>query len=207
MPTKKANSEYRKKLLAEYNKEKRKANRKLETFFFAERERSPAYKKLKTMVGAPYLLTESQVKREKRGHRYYKFRTLPKNAGINTIRESIKAARKFSEYKTSTSSGAKRERKKRIDKIAENYGVSRVTAEEFLEFLGTKDVAEQKKIYDSDVVLTALSKAYNKYGKTEMMREFQEFKNSGKTYADWIYLLDKNQVPFMAVSDNDSDKT
>lgn len=94
----------------------------------------------------------------------------------------------FLSAKSSTKKGIDRinaSRRKALRKKYPGRFITNKEADDFLRFLGSDEIQEQKKIFDSNVVVEALSiNASN--GIDLLMQKYKEFKESGKSYGAWI---------------------
>ena len=148
----------------------------------SRRGESPAYEKLKTYIGSPYLQEQE----------YLKFK-IPKTENVrqkmNQLIQSIGVAEKFLSAETSTAKGierVKRNRRKWVRKNFDGFNTNE-EADDFLKFLGSSEIQEQKQIFDSNIIVEAkndvVSKPrYNSGGelvivKTKDYKEYQ--KDSG----------------------------
>ena len=117
---------------------------------------------------------------------------------------------KFLTSKTSTSTGIKETEKKKLENAKELLGsiedifpesgqVNKIsedqTLRDFLEFLGTEAKSVIANKADSDIVVLALSYAYNKNGrnKNALKEAYEEHVKSGQTFEEWLRKMGYNE--------------
>lgn len=153
-----------------------KANYRIERLG-GKRMKSEAYKRLLAYTGSPYI-SEGE---------YISFKipnTVDKRERMNQLRQAIRIADKFLFSKTSTATGIEQVNRKRRKWLRENFdGFSKnKDADEFLKFLGSKTIKEQKKIFDSNVIVTALAIADKNQPNKKIKEIYDNFKKSKKSW-------------------------
>lgn len=155
------------------------------------RMESAAYQKLLSFMGAPYLTDKGDFN--------YRFK-MPDIADSeqlsNQLRQSIGVAERFMESETSTVHGIQKVAANRRKWVRKTFGgfASNKDADEFLRFLGSDVIKEQMQIFDSNIVVEALSNANEHRGEKTLLEMFQDFKASGRSYGSWIIELeDRNK--------------
>lgn len=139
---------------------------------------SEAYKKLLAFIGSPYI---------DEGDYYIAFKipeTVDKVQKMNQIKQAIRIADKFLFSATSTITGIELVNRNRRKWVRANFdGFSKnKDADEFLRFFGSKTIQEQKKIYDSNVIVTALAVATKNQPNKKIEEIYDDFKKSGKSW-------------------------
>ena len=138
---------------------------------------SEAYKKLLAFIGSPYI--DEGL--------YITFKipeTVDKVQKMNQLKQAIRVADKFLFSATSTITGIERVNRNRRKWLRENFdGFSKnKDADEFLKFLGSKTIKEQKKIFDSNVIVTALAIADKNQPNKKIKDIYEDFKKSKKSW-------------------------
>lgn len=147
------------------------------------RGKSWAYQNIvKPLKGAPYM------GKNKRGE--HVFRALPKDASDKQVRQAFQKLTAFLSNPESTAKGLKAriENDKRME--ADMFARENLTEDQkksIDEFLGSPEGKAALEIYDSEIVVMALSvdfKARPKAGSA--LERWREWESSGKTLADWV---------------------
>ena len=185
----------------------RAVNRRVENLLASERKRSEAYKRyIESNKGAPFLYEYKGKSKTMKGVLRAK---VSEDMSIEALRESLRLFEKFLTAKTSTSAGIKDTEKKKLENAKELLGsiedilpeseqANKIsedqTLRDFLEFLGTEAKAIANKA-DSDVVVLALSYAYNKNGrnKNALKEAYEEHIKSGQTFEEWLRKMGYNE--------------
>lgn len=143
----------------------------------SKRKESEAYKRLRTYIGSPYINEGEYITFEIPD-------TTDKRQKMNQLLQAIRIADKFLFSKTSTATGIEQVNRKRRKWLRENFdGFSKnKDADEFLKFLGSKTIKEQKKIFDSNVIVTALAIADKNQSKKKIKDIYEDFKKSKKSW-------------------------
>lgn len=141
------------------------------------RKESEAYKRLLSYIGSPYINEDE----------YVTFKipdTVDKRERMNQLRQAIRIADKFLFSKTSTVGGIKQVNINRRKWLRENFdGFSKnKEADDFLKFLGSKTIREQKKTFDSNIIVTALAIADRNQSNKKIKEIYDDFKKSGKSW-------------------------
>lgn len=143
----------------------------------AKRMNSEAYKRLLSYIGSPYIKEDE----------YITFKlpdTADKRERMNQLRQAIRIADKFLFAKTSTVTGIERvniNRRKWLRANFDGYSKNK-DADDFLRFLGSKTIQEQKKTYDSNIIVTALAIATKNQPNKKIEKIYDDFKKSGKSW-------------------------
>lgn len=152
-----------------------------------KRGESPAYEKLKTYIGSPYLQEREYLKFE-----------IPKTENIrqkmNQLIQSIGVAEKFLSSETSTAKGierVKRNRRKWVRKNFDGFNTNE-EADDFLNFLGSSEIQEQKQIFDSNIIVEAISTASKNQPSKKLQEIYRDFKASGKSWGG--FLIEQEQA-------------
>lgn len=147
----------------------------------SRRGESPAYEKLKTYIGSPYLQEQE----------YLKFK-IPKTENVrqkmNQLIQSIGVAEKFLSTETSTAKGierVKRNRRKWVRKNFDGFNTNE-EADDFLKFLGSSEIQEQKQIFDSNIIVEAIATASKNQPSKKLQEIYRDFKASGKSWGGFI---------------------
>lgn len=147
----------------------------------SRRGESPAYEKLKTYIGSPYLQEQE----------YLKFK-IPKTENVrqkmNQLIQSIGVAEKFLSAETSTAKGierVKRNRRKWVRKNFDGFNTNE-EADDFLKFLGSSEIQEQKQIFDSNIIVEAIATASKNQPSKKLQEIYRDFKASGKSWGGFI---------------------
>lgn len=147
----------------------------------SRRGESPAYEKLKTYIGSPYLQEQE----------YLKFK-IPKTENVrqkmNQLIQSIGVAEKFLSAETSTAKGierVKRNRRKWVRKNFDGFNTNE-EADDFLKFLGSSEIQEQKQIFDSNIIVEAMATASKNQPSKKLQEIYRDFKASGKSWGGFI---------------------
>lgn len=147
----------------------------------SRRGESPAYEKLKTYIGSPYLQEQE----------YLKFK-IPKTENVrqkmNQLIQSIGVAEKFLSAETSTVKGierVKRNRRKWVRKNFDGFNTNE-EADDFLKFLGSSEIQEQKQIFDSNIIVEAIATASKNQPSKKLQEIYRDFKASGKSWGGFI---------------------
>ena len=141
------------------------------------RKESEAYKRLRKYTGSPYV-NEGE---------YMTFKipdTADKRQKMNQLLQSIRIADKFLFSKTSTATGIERVKRARRKWLRENFdGFSKnKDADDFLKFLGSDTIKEQKKTFDSNIIVTALVIADKNQSNKKIKEIYEDFKKTGKSW-------------------------
>lgn len=147
----------------------------------SRRGESSAYEKLKTYIGSPYLQEQE----------YLKFK-IPKTENVrqkmNQLIQSIGVAEKFLSAETSTAKGierVKRNRRKWVRKNFDGFNTNE-EADDFLNFLGSSEIQEQKQIFDSNIIVEAISTASKNQPSKKLQEIYRDFKASGKSWGGFL---------------------
>lgn len=147
----------------------------------SRRGESPAYEKLKTYIGSPYLQEQE----------YLKFK-IPKTENVrqkmNQLIQSIGVVEKFLSAETSTAKGierVKRNRRKWVRKNFDGFNTNE-EADDFLKFLGSSEIQEQKQIFDSNIIVEAIATASKNQPSKKLQEIYRDFKASGKSWGGFI---------------------
>lgn len=145
------------------------------------RDESEAYKRLASYIGSPYLHEGD----------YLQFK-IPEIANVrqkmNQIIQSILIVEKFMSAKTSTAKGIERVKRNRRKWVREHFdGFSKnKEADDFLKFLGSDEIKEQKKIYDSNIVVKALALGGKNQPSKKLKEIYDDFKKSKKSWGGFL---------------------
>lgn len=145
------------------------------------RSESEAYKRLTVYIGSPYLHEGD----------YLQFK-IPETSDAlqkaNQLRQSIAVVEKFIAAKTSTAKGIEKVKRNRRKWIRQNFdGFSKnKDADDFLKFLGSDEIKEQKKTYDSNIVVQALAIADKNQPSKKLKEIYNNFKNSKKSWGGFL---------------------
>ena len=146
-----------------------------------KRGESSAYEKLKTYIGSPYLV----------GQEYLKFE-IPETENtrqkMNQLIQSIGVAEKFLSSDTSTAKGierVKRNRRKWVRKNFDGFNTNE-EADDFLNFLGSAEIQEQKQVFDSNIIVEAITTASKNQPSKKLQEIYRDFKASGKSWGGFI---------------------
>lgn len=145
------------------------------------RNESEAYKRLAGYIGSPYLHEGD----------YLQFK-IPETSNtrqkMNQLIQSILIAEKFLSAKTSTAKGIERVKRKRRKWLREHFdGFSRnKDSDDFLKFLGSDEIKEQKKIYDSNIVVKALAIGSKNQPSKKLKEMYDDFKKSKKSWGGFL---------------------
>lgn len=145
------------------------------------RDESEAYKRLTSYIGSPYLHEGD----------YLQFK-IPESANVrqkmNQIIQSILIAEKFMSAKTSTAKGIERVKRNRRKWVRDHFdGFSKnKDADDFLKFLGSDEIKEQKKIYDSNIVVKSLAIAGKNQPSKKLKEIYDDFKKSKKSWGGFL---------------------
>lgn len=145
------------------------------------RDESEAYKRLASYIGSPYLHEGD----------YLQFK-IPETANVrqkmNQIIQSILIVEKFMSAKTSTAKGIERVKRNRRKWVRDHFdGFSKNKgADEFLKFLGSDEIKEQKKIYDSNIVVKALASGSKNQPSKKLKEMYDDFKKSKKSWGGFL---------------------
>lgn len=151
-----------------------------------KRSESAAYEKLKSYIGSPYL----------REQEYLKFE-IPETENVrqkmNQLIQSIGIAEKFLSAETSTAKGIERVKRNRRKWVRENFDgfQSNADADDFLKFLGSAEIQEQKQVFDSNIIVEALATASKNQPSKKLQEIYRDFKESGKSWGGFI--IDQEQ--------------
>lgn len=182
-------------------------NRRVENLLASERKSSGAYQRyIESNKGAPYLYTYKGKSKTMKNVLRAK---VSEDMSIEELRESVRLFEKFLTAKTSTSEGIKETEKNKlanakdilgsIEDILPDSKLSKIsedqTLRDFLEFLGTTAKSAIANKADSDIVVLALSYAYNKAGrnKNALKEAYEEHVASGKTFEEWLRNMGYNE--------------
>ena len=197
----------KKSLIKTANTYARAVNRRVENLLASERKRSEAYKRyIESNKGAPFLYEYKGKSKTMKGVLRAK---VSDDMSIEELRESLRLFEKFLTAKTSTSAGIKDTEKKKLENAKELLGsiedilpeseqANKIsedqTLRDFLEFLGTEAKATIANKADSDIVVLALSYAYNKNGrnKNALKEAYEEHLKSGQTFEEWLRKMGYN---------------
>jgi hypothetical protein len=145
------------------------------------RGESEAYKRLSSYIGSPYLHEGDylQFKIPETGDALQK---------ANQLRQSIAVVEKFIAAKTSTATGIEKVKRNRRKWIRQNFdGFSKnKDADDFLKFLGSDEIKEQKKIYDSNIVVKALAIADKNQPSKKLKEIYDNYKKSKKSWGGFL---------------------
>nr|DAL63750.1 MAG TPA_asm: hypothetical protein [Caudoviricetes sp.] len=146
-----------------------------------KRGESSAYEKLKSYIGSPYLQEREYLKFE-----------IPKTENtrqkMNQLIQSIGVAEKFLSSETSTAKGierVKRNRRKWVRKNFDGFNTNE-EADDFLNFLGSSEIQEQKQIFDSNIIVEAIATASKNQPSKKLQEIYRDFKASGKSWGGFI---------------------
>jgi hypothetical protein len=145
------------------------------------RDESEAYKRLASYIGSPYLHEGD----------YLQFK-IPETANVrqkmNQIIQSILIVEKFMSAKTSTAKGIERVKRNRRKWVRDHFdGFSKnKEADDFLKFLGSDEIKEQKKIYDSNIVVKALAIGSKNQPSKKLKEMYDDFKKSKKSWGGFL---------------------
>lgn len=151
-----------------------------------KRSESAAYEKLKSYAGSPYLQEQE----------YLKFK-IPETENIrqkmNQLIQSIGIAEKFLSAETSTAKGIERVKRNRRKWVRQNFDgfTSNKDADDFLRFLGSPEIQEQKQIFDSNIIVEAIATASKNQPSKKLQEIYRDFKESGKSWGGFI--IDQEQ--------------
>ena len=186
----------------------RAVNRRVENLLASERKRSGAYKRyIESNKGAPFLYEYKGKSKTMKGVLRAK---VSEDMSIEELRESLRLFEKFLTSKTSTSAGIKETEKKKLENAKELLGnienifpesgqANKISEDQalrdFLEFLGTEAKSAIANKADSDIVVLALSYAYNKNGrnKNALKEAYEEHIKSGQTFEEWLRKMGYNE--------------
>lgn len=158
----------------------RRANYRIERLG-KHRNESEAYKKLSSYIGSPYLYEGDylQFKIPDTGDALQK---------VNQLRQSIAVVENFMAAKTSTVKGIEKVKRNRRKWIRQNFdGFSKnKDADDFLKFIGSDEIKEQKKIYDSNIVVKALAIADKNQPSKKLKEIYDNFKKSKKSWGGFL---------------------
>lgn len=186
----------------------RAVNRRVENLLASERKASAAYKQyIESNKGAPFLYEYKGKSKTMKGVLRAK---VSEDMPIEELRESLRLFEKFLTAKTSTSEGIKKTEKKKLKNAKkflgdiediflkleqENKISEEQTLRDFLEFLGTEAKSAIANKADSDIVVLALSYAYNKNGrnKNALKEAYEEHVKSEKTFEEWLRKMGYNE--------------
>ena len=186
----------------------RAVNRRVENLLASERKRSGAYKRyIESNKGAPFLYEYKGKSKTMKGVLRAK---VSEDMSIEELRESLRLFEKFLTSKTSTSAGMKETEKKKLENAKELLGnienifpesgqANKISEDQalrdFLEFLGTEAKSAIANKADSDIVVLALSYAYNKNGrnKNALKEAYEEHIKSGQTFEEWLRKMGYNE--------------
>lgn len=146
-----------------------------------KRGESSAYEKLKTYVGSPYLQEREYLKFE-----------IPKTENtrqkMNQLIQSIGVVEKFLSSETSTAKGIERVRRNRRKWVRKNFDGFNTNeeADDFLNFLGSSEIQEQKQIFDSNIIVEAIATASKNQPFKKLQEIYRDFKASGKSWGGFI---------------------
>ena len=198
----------KKSLLKTGNTYARAVNRRVENLLASERKRSEAYKRyIESNKGAPFLYEYKGKSKTMKGVLRAK---VSEDMSIEELRESLRLFEKFLTSKTSTSAGIKDTEKKTLENAKELLGriedifpeseqVNKITEDQtlrdFLEFIGTEAKSSIANKADSDIVVLALSYAYNKNGrnKNALKEAYEDHVKSGQTFEEWLRKMGYNE--------------
>lgn len=161
-----------------------KANRKIDKLGKSGIEASPAYKKLKTYAGAPYISEEKRA-----GKKYNEIRFEPeKTTSIGQLRELLAIADSFISAKTSSLAGIQEVNRNKKKTLLDKYGgfTSNKEVDSFLRFLGTPEAQAAMKRFDSEIVVTAIHRAHLRDRDRDLKSLWNDFEKSQKSFGDWI---------------------
>lgn len=151
------------------------------------RDESEAYKRLASYIGSPYLHEGD----------YLQFK-IPETVNVrqkmNQIIQSILIVEKFMSAKTSTAKGIERVKRNRRKWVRDHFdGFSKnKEADDFLKFLGSDEIKEQKKIYDSNIVVKALAIGSKNQPSKKLKEMYDDFKKSKKSWGG--FLIEQEQA-------------
>lgn len=186
----------------------RAVNRRVENLLASDRKRSGAYKRyIESNKGAPFLYEYKGKSKTMKGVLRAK---VSEDMSIEELRESLRLFEKFLTAKTSTSEGIKETEKKKLenakellesieDIFTESGQVNKIsedqTLRDFLEFLGKEAKSAIANKADSDIIVLALSYAYNKNGrnKNALKEAYEEHIKSGQTFEEWLRKMGYNE--------------
>ena len=186
----------------------RAVNQRVENLLASERKRSAAYKQyIESNKGAPFLYEYKGKSKTMKGVLRAK---VSEDMSIEELRESLRLFEKFLTSKTSTSAGIKDTEKKKLENAKELLGsiedilqeseqANKISEDrkllDFLEFLGTEAKSAIANKADSDIVVLALSYAYNKNGrnKNALKEAYEEHIKSGQTFEEWLRKMGYNE--------------
>lgn len=146
-----------------------------------KRSESPAYNKIKSYIGSPYLkdgdflnfkMPETENKIQKR----------------NQLIQSIGIVENFLNSETSTVKGMERvarNRRKWVRKNFDGFSTNK-EADDFLKFLGSAEIQEQKQIFDSNIIVEAIVTASKNNPSKKLQEIYMDFKSSGKSLGAFI---------------------
>lgn len=146
-----------------------------------KRSESPAYEKLKSYIGSPYLQERDYLRFE-----------IPATENIrqkmNQLIQSIGIAEKFLSAETSTAKGIERVKRNRRKWVRSNFDGFNTNkeADDFLKFLGSPEIQEQKKTFDSNIIVEAIATASKNQPSKKLQEIYRDFKDSGKSWGGFI---------------------
>lgn len=145
------------------------------------RSESEAYKRLSSYIGSPYLHEGD----------YLQFKIPETDDALqkaNQLRQSISVAERFMEAKTSTAKGIEKVKRKKRKWVRENFdGFSKnKDVDDFLKFLGSDEIKEQKKIYDSNIVVKAIAIGSKNQPSKKLKEIYNDFKESKKSWGGFL---------------------
>lgn len=164
-------------------------NRRINNFLPYYREQSPAYKRLESYEGAPYIRKSLKTKSHQKGAKNVVQIKVTKDMLIEELRSALSVASVYLQAKSGTERGLKEinenKRKALIKKMPEFKG-NVGDQEEFLRFLGSPEIRELMKNFDSNIVVRALRLGKRAAGEGSLQEIFQRWKDSEMSLAEWI---------------------
>ena len=197
----------KKSLIKTANTYARAVNRRVENLLASERKSSVAYKRyIESNKGAPFLYEYKGKSKTMKGVLRAK---VSDDMSIEELRESLRLFEKFLTSRTSTSEGIKDTEKNKLknakkllgsieDILPESKQGNKIsedkTLRDFIEFLGTEAKSAIENKADSDIVVLALSYAYNKLGrnKNALKEAYEEHVKSGQAFEEWLRKMGYN---------------
>jgi len=107
---------------------------------------------------------------------------------MNQLIQSIGVAEKFLSAETSTAKGierVKRNRRKWVRKNFDGFNTNE-EADDFLKFLGSAEIQEQKQFFDSNIIVEAIATASKNQPSKKLQEIYRDFKASGKSWGGFI---------------------
>ena len=155
-----------------------------------KRSESSAYNKIKSYIGSPYLKEEDFLK-------FKMPETENKMQKRNQLIQSIGIVENFLNSETSTVKGMElvaRNRRKWVRKNFDGFRTNK-EADDFLKFLGSAEIQEQKQIFDSNIIVEAIVTASKNNPSKKLQEIYRDFKSSGKSWGAFIIEQEREYKP------------